>query len=261
MLGFNGGLLGVRRVPTGDAASGLWFQNEQSVAKRAGIWPITLPPNPIPALSPILWYDFADEATVTTSGTELTQITDKGSRNWTLTKSTTGPQYVTGINSKKCVDWGSSTHSNYIRNTGTTSTNVAEIYFILDAAFGSTFSDYNGLVSGTSSGASTLAGNSASAGLWGGSSWGNAFVNGSATDTFTSVLPTINSASLLRVKKSDNTAVTLTNGFQIGMERTNTDRGWFGLIGEVVCFSSVLGSTDRDAVQAHLAAKWNITLV
>jgi hypothetical protein len=41
MLGFNGGLLGVRKVPTGASASGLWFQNEQSVARRAGIWPRT----------------------------------------------------------------------------------------------------------------------------------------------------------------------------------------------------------------------------
>ena len=41
MLGFNGGLMGVRRTPTGSAASGLWFQNEQSVAKRALIWPTT----------------------------------------------------------------------------------------------------------------------------------------------------------------------------------------------------------------------------
>jgi len=41
MLGFNGGLMGVRRTPTGSAASGLWFQNEQSVAKRAAIWPVT----------------------------------------------------------------------------------------------------------------------------------------------------------------------------------------------------------------------------
>ena len=39
MLGFNGGLLGVRRVPTTGAAKGLWFPNEQSVAKRAAIWP------------------------------------------------------------------------------------------------------------------------------------------------------------------------------------------------------------------------------
>jgi hypothetical protein len=41
MLGFNGGLMGVRRVPATGAASGLWFQNEQSVAKRAAIWPST----------------------------------------------------------------------------------------------------------------------------------------------------------------------------------------------------------------------------
>ena len=41
MLGFNGGLMGVRRTPTLGAATGLWFQNEQSVAKRAVIWPIT----------------------------------------------------------------------------------------------------------------------------------------------------------------------------------------------------------------------------
>lgn len=44
MLGFNGGLMGVRKVPTQGSASGLWFQNEQSVAKRAEIWPLTSDP-------------------------------------------------------------------------------------------------------------------------------------------------------------------------------------------------------------------------
>lgn len=44
MLGFNGGLLGARRVPTVSAASGLWLPNEQSVAKRAGIWPQSIGP-------------------------------------------------------------------------------------------------------------------------------------------------------------------------------------------------------------------------
>ena len=44
MLGFNGGLMGVRRTPTTGTASGLWFQNEQSVAQRAGIW--TVPAGP-----------------------------------------------------------------------------------------------------------------------------------------------------------------------------------------------------------------------
>jgi len=41
MLGFNGGLLGKRRVPSAGAAPGLWFPNEQSVAKRDAIWPLT----------------------------------------------------------------------------------------------------------------------------------------------------------------------------------------------------------------------------
>jgi len=44
MLGFNGGLMGVRRTPTDAAASGLWFHNEQSVAQRAGVWPIPAGP-------------------------------------------------------------------------------------------------------------------------------------------------------------------------------------------------------------------------
>lgn len=41
MLGLNSGLLGVRRVPTTGSASGLWAPNEQSLAKRAQIWPIS----------------------------------------------------------------------------------------------------------------------------------------------------------------------------------------------------------------------------
>ena len=41
MIGLNSGLLGVRRVPTVGGASGLWVPNEQSLAKRAAIWPTT----------------------------------------------------------------------------------------------------------------------------------------------------------------------------------------------------------------------------
>jgi hypothetical protein len=39
MIGFNSGLLGVRRVPTTGTASGVWVPNEQVLAKRAVIWP------------------------------------------------------------------------------------------------------------------------------------------------------------------------------------------------------------------------------
>lgn len=39
MLGANGGLIGVRRVSSSTAASGIWTVNEQVLAKRADIWP------------------------------------------------------------------------------------------------------------------------------------------------------------------------------------------------------------------------------
>jgi len=261
--------MGPRRIPSTSNASGSWLLDEQCDAKRAGIWPNVTPPNPIPALSPVLWYDFADESTVgVLESGEIAQVTDKGSRGWTLTKTTepaspAGPQYVSGINGLQCVDWGSSEHSNRLRNTDTTFTNVAEMYFVLDAAFGESFTTYNGLAGGTADPVN-LTGNAGSTGFYGPgitTPWNRAFLNGSTANGYNSVLPTINSASLLRINRSDDAAVELTSGFQIGMDRNNSWRGWFGLIGEVVCFSSVLSPTDRDAVQAWLAAKWGITLV
>lgn len=67
MLGFNGGLMGVRRVPTGSAASGLWFQNEQSVAQRAAIWPIVQATDPnFASVSLLLHMDGANNSTTFT---------------------------------------------------------------------------------------------------------------------------------------------------------------------------------------------------
>lgn len=217
--------------------------------------------NPITALSPLVWYDFADETTVTEASSQVSSITDKGSRGWTLTKSATGPTYATGINSLKCADWGSAGHSNYLRNTSSTSTNIAEIYVVLDANFGGTFQNYNGLVTGTGASSFFVVGNLNGTGFFAGS-FNAAFVNGSGSNQYSSgILTTINSPALLRIKKTDNTTVNTTTGIQIGMDRTNSGRGWGGLIGEVIAFSSVLSDTDRSAVQSWLASKWNLTLV
>jgi hypothetical protein len=38
MIGLNGGLMGVRKVPGTGAEPGLWTANEQSLLKRAGLW-------------------------------------------------------------------------------------------------------------------------------------------------------------------------------------------------------------------------------
>jgi hypothetical protein len=262
MLGFNGGLMGVRRVPTGSAATGLWLQNEQSVAKRAAIWPQVVT-DPTAGLSPILWYDFSDEATVTTASGQITQITDKGSRGWTLAKSSTGPTYATTINGKKCSDWGTVSHSNFLRNTSSTSTNIAEIYCVQDSSDTTSFANggsNSGLLGSWSDTSNIIIVNGTNTGFEGPFNMNRLYINGGTSNTWSNVFPAIASPSLVRITKNDGDVIATDGGFQIGKDRGNFGRGWRGLIAEVICFSSVLNSTDRNSLQTWLAFKWGITL-
>ena len=262
MLGFNGGLMGVRRVPTDGAATGLWFQNEQSVALRAGIWPAVTPLGPSGAPLPTLWYDFADESTVTVASSQITAVTSKGSRAWTLTKSATGPGYVTGINSLKCLDWGSSQHSNFLSNNDSTATAIGEVYVVVDGAFGGSFPTYAGLFTGTGGGAWYFLGANDSW-LQSGGNFDQVFINGGANRFSTSPFssPSIDSPAIIRVNSSTSNLINLTDGFQIGNDRDNANRGWFGLVGEYIVYSSILSSENRTTVMNYLATKWGITLV
>ena len=263
-FGFNGGLMGSRRVPTTGLAPGVWNWDEQSVAKRAAIWPQVLT-DPTPGLSPILWYDFADQATVTTSGTEITAVTDKGSRGWTLSKSTTGPQYVTGMNGKKCLDWGTSpSHPNFMYNSDTTSTTIGEVYVVVDANFGGTAGNYAGLFTSYTNAWYMLAVSSSLDES--GTGFNQLFVNGGTSNRYSAGLftsPSIDDPAIMRINNSSSTTFSTTGGFEIGNDRGNSslNRGWCGLIGEYIVFPSVLNSTDRDSLQTWLAFKWGITLV
>lgn len=261
MFRTNGGLIGTRRSPTFSSAQGVWSLVEQALYRRDRLWPS---PNPVPDLSPILWYDFADETTVTVSSTQVTQVTDKGSRGWTLTKSATGPAYAVGINGLKCIDWGNPNHSNYLRNTSTTATSIGEVYVVLDGNFGSTFPSYNGLITTNSNNwvATAYANSTRFDNTPGYNLVDQVFVNNSASNTYGGgLLPTINSPSLLRFRKSNGTTFTLTDGIQVGLDRSIGGRGWGGYIGEIIAFTSVLSDNDRSSVQAWLSSKWNLTLV
>jgi hypothetical protein len=94
MIGFNGGLLGVRKVPTTGSASGLWVPNEQSVAQRAGIWPSTPATDPNFANVSLLLH--ADGTNGSTSFTDFSSnahtITVYGNAQVT----TTSPKFGTG---------------------------------------------------------------------------------------------------------------------------------------------------------------------
>jgi hypothetical protein len=94
MLGFNGGLIGARRTPTDQQASGMWFQNEQSVAKRAAIWPSTLTGDPFFAsVSLLLNMDGSNGSTTFTDlSSEANTVTAYGDAQ----VSTTAPKFGTG---------------------------------------------------------------------------------------------------------------------------------------------------------------------
>ncbi len=222
-------------------------------------------PNPIPALSPVLWYDFADESTVTTSGTAITSVTDKGSRGWALSVGGTSPQYVTGINGKKCLDWGASpAHGNFLYNANNTTITIGEVYVVVDAAFGGTAGNYAGLLTAHNGGWYVLA--YASSIATDGTGFDQLFINGGTSNKFSGDLfssPSIDDPAIMQINSSIGNTIFSGGGIQIGNDRifSNLNRGWSGLIGEYVIFPSVLSPTDRNAVQAWLAAKWGITLV
>jgi hypothetical protein len=219
-------------------------------------------PNPINGLSPILLYDFSDSATLTTSGTEITGITDQGSLGWNLTKVGTGPSLADWGNGKNCANWGNPGHNNALRYVHTgSSQNIAQIFIVLDANFGSTFPNYNGLISGVNDDALDFA-------VTGGintasfdadtNRFNYASLNGGSTNQITTVLPTINNRCVLMMRNVNSSASVLDDGIRLGNDRNNPNRGWGGLLGLVAGFSSVLNSTDEAAVISYLTTEWNV---
>jgi hypothetical protein len=92
MLGFNGGLMGVSRTPTTSSASGLWFQNEQSVAQRAAIWPSVQATDPnFASVSLLLHMDGSNNSTTfTDSSSSALAITANGNAKISTTQSKFG---------------------------------------------------------------------------------------------------------------------------------------------------------------------------
>ena len=68
-LGNNGGLMGLRRVPSSGSASGMWDCDEQSLAKRAALWPANVSGS-------FRYWRFANFANTTLDGNalDLTEI-------------------------------------------------------------------------------------------------------------------------------------------------------------------------------------------
>lgn len=140
MLGFNGGLMGVRRTPTTGTASGLWFQNEQSVAQRAAIWPIVQAMDPdFASVSLLLHLNGSNGSTTfTDSSSNGASITAAGNAQISTTQSKFGGASAYFDGSGDYLQYAAGT-----TNIGSSQDCTLECWFYRtggEALFGTTFS-------------------------------------------------------------------------------------------------------------------------
>jgi len=237
-----------------------------------------------------LWLDAADTATISVSGTAVTQWTDKSANAYTFTQATSAYQPVSGTatqNGKNVMV--------YATNDSLASTAATSVWQFLSSS--STFtafmackttdavtqqiamSTYSG--SGNSVGVSfgTEASNNISHSTLRGVSGSPAVKNDSANNelgtafTYLSLLSdagngTAANRSDIRVKQGSaikNNTYTFTpstsNPFQslrIGDYIQGGGVGWIGQIGDILIYNSLLSAGDLLKVQQYLATKWGV---
>ena len=218
-------------------------------------------------LSPNLWLDATDAATITEVSGDVSQWDDKSGtgNNVTQTLSTDRPTNGGSINGNNAIDWGSATNRKRLAlNRGANTDNWQDVYIVgkWDAA-DTTFPRYNGLFSafnssGTASGIG-LTGHAGNAYFFSGLKWyDNLYLNSLSISTNQDVLGVSNTvANAFYLSFSANSAIGV-NGIVVGGERNNNSNGWQGVIGEVICYPTKLNATDRTKVNDYLKNKWGL---
>jgi hypothetical protein len=209
-------------------------------------------------LSPLLWLDFADTSTITTSSGSITQIDDK-SGNGRHATSSSGSRPTQGtVNGKNCMV---TTASQYVQ----TSTSISAQCFIIVTQF-TELTGEQFIVGRANSGGSDYgfhcpipgdAGYNASDHKLVGLFADAAVRNGSAWQNGVSTAP----LSLTRSLNTTCYVFNLTGGVfisQFSADRNNVYRN-AGIVGktcEIIALSSNISSTDRAKLDAYVASKW-----
>lgn len=243
---------GVLYVTTGESRMGLYLDGQLV----AGFGPGDVVGGVfagVESLSPVLWYDFADVATVTLNGSEIASISSKGTDSRSLTPTTPAPSYIDGFATLKSADFGASGHVGNLKNTSTAPYDLAEVWVVGDAGASATFGNFNGLIGSVLSSAWRTYESGGNMNL---SSFGAAEVNGQPAGSLPVSL--LRSPFVLRLRRGALGVLSVDGGLVLGNESSNSNlgRGWPGLIGEVIIFSEPLTATDAEDLYQHLTDKW-----
>lgn len=203
-------------------------------------------------ISTRLWLDAADESTVTLVDGVVSQWDDKSGNGRHAAQSTASLRPGTGTRSSlQTVAWGSAENAKRLYRAET-SFQFGAVFVAANWSGGSTFSNYCGLFTSSSStgtpNAYPLLGESGSANLY----VNSAYFNGN--DTISQAATTTLNPGIVAIE----TAFT-TNGFSIGFDRSGSgNRGWRGDIFEIVLLATA-DATLRKIIEGYLAHKWGLT--
>ena len=201
-----------------------------------------------------LWLDASDISTITfDSSNVITQWNDKCGNAIHATSSTGNePTLSSNENGENVITFGI---DKLLKSPTPENINWQDVYIVGKWTYDSnSFTGWNGLFTGHShtgqnmgivvSGATTNFHNG-----W----FNNLYLNGTPT-TKTGIFPSLKSKFLLSFSR--DSVLSGKNGYVLGQDRLNTDRGWQNWIGEVVVFNTKLSDDERQKIEGYLAHKW-----
>jgi len=205
------------------------------------------------------WLDANDGSTLALSGTDVTSWTDKSGNNIVFTTSGGTVTYsATSMNGMPGLSWPGTTNSSKMK-AGTSFSLIEYICMVTydDGVQATWRGSYQGLITGPANinnDVITIGETSGFNVLYNGSLFGDGYKNGgSDTNYLTNVVLPLN-ASILDLY--DTSIISTT--FQLGMDRTNSSRGWFGTMAEFIGTDTRWDTTTRQKLEGYLAWKWGV---
>ena len=228
--------------------------------------------------SPSLWLDASEASSITAGGAgNVSQWRDISGNDYHVSQSATVDQPTTGtttLNGLNVLDWGTAVNAKSLDRDGDDTQNWQDVYVVARYDGGSTFPDFYGLFTGYNNydnadnpidhrGIGLIADTGGVQQQWYDNAkwWTDTYLNGSVLNspyTVLGVSPTAEDPFIASI----STATTLNSidGVCIGNDRNNAgpNRGWRGIICEVIAFNTKLSDENRQKVEGYLAHKWGL---
>ena len=216
-----------------------------------------------------LWVDFSDTASVTLDeNNKISAVSDKSGNGRNGSQTTSALRLgVSTLNGRQCANNGTATNSLAVQWAAGGNTSNWRHYFIAGTwdGGGTTFGVLSFFsstaISGTSSGGLAISQTGTntfqSNAFFGGTAPGNLsqwrWNQGTLTNS-DRVFPYFAGATfVLEHERLQDMGV---NGWQIGNDRSVSNRGWRGRIGEVIVYERSLSATEAASVNRYLMQKW-----